>query len=146
MATSDEMAEIRRVNLVKLIQDFKTKKAFAEHVGMSQAHLGVISSPLKRIKIGHEAARKMEAATDKPAGWLDERANGLPFDVDHVLSAIDALDAALAEAGTTRVMVKDDHYKKMLKAIIVRSYGDDEITIVQAKDYLIAQQIDTVTY
>lgn len=145
MATSDEMAEIRRVNLVKLIQGFKTKKAFAEHLGMSQAHLGVISSKLKRIKIGHEAARKIEASNDKPTGWLDERANGLPFDVDHVLSAIDALDAALEEAGSSRTMVKDDHYKKMLRAIIVRSYGDDEITIIQAKNYLIATQIDAVT-
>lgn len=147
--TKEDQAELRRTNLRKLLQGFETKKAFAEHAGISTAHLTMISSPLKRSNIGDKAARKFEEACGKNFGWMDrdhDSFDGLPFNVDLVLSAIDALDAALEEVGSSRNMVKGDHYKKMLREIIVRSYNDNEITIIQAKDYLVAAQVNAVTY
>lgn len=147
--TREERAEVRRVNLRSLMQGFEYKKDFAAHVGISTAHLGMISSPLKRANIGDAAARKFEKAFSKPDGWMDidqDTNDGLPFDVDLVLSAIDALDGALEEVGKSRLYMDDKTYKKMLRAIIVRSYNDNEITVVHAKDYLVAAHVAQVTY
>lgn len=64
-----DIYDIRRINLRILAGRFRTQKELADRCGWKAPYL----SQLLRgaANIGAESARKLEAATGTPAGWMD---------------------------------------------------------------------------
>ncbi len=62
---------IRLLNLRKLLKETKTATSLAFAANTSPAYLSQILSNRTKGKIGDKLARKLEAALDKPVGWLD---------------------------------------------------------------------------
>ncbi len=71
------VAEIRRTNLDALIKDAGTMEALAQLVGSSSVYLSQIRTAAVDVKTGRPRemgtamARRLEAATNKPSGWMD---------------------------------------------------------------------------
>lgn len=63
--------EIRRRNLLTLISETGTAAALAEAAQTSAAYLSQILSVRTKAHVGDALARKLEAATRKPRGWMD---------------------------------------------------------------------------
>jgi len=68
--------EIRLTNLQLLRSEFRFANEFAARISKSPAQLTQWLSGVRSI--GHKAAREVEAALGKPAGWLDNN-HSLPL-------------------------------------------------------------------
>lgn len=72
-----DIKSIRKSNLEQLIIEFlkrdrhTTKAAFAELCGISPAQLSQLLGKNSHRNVGDKVARKIEAAMDRPFGWLD---------------------------------------------------------------------------
>ena len=71
------IAEIRRANLEKLIQEHDTQNRVAELCGSSAVYLSQIRNRAKDAKtgkprqMGDDLARQLEKGCGKPPGWMD---------------------------------------------------------------------------
>lgn len=63
--------EIRRRNLRQLIAEQGTATSLADKAQTSAAYISQILSPKTKAFVGDALARKLEAATKKPHGWMD---------------------------------------------------------------------------
>lgn len=77
-----DIKSIRKSNLERLIIEFlkrdrhTTKAGFAELCGISPAQLSQLLGRNSHRNVGDKVARKIEAAMDRPFGWLD-----IPHDI-----------------------------------------------------------------
>jgi SOS-response transcriptional repressor LexA len=67
-----ESKEIRLVNLRTLIKESRSASALAGACGTSSAYISQILSKKTKGNIGNGLARRLELATNKPRGWLDQ--------------------------------------------------------------------------
>jgi len=78
-----DVQQTRKRRLQQLVEEYGTQTALAEKVGVEQNY---ISRALKGAKrIGEDFAARLEAATDKPAGWLsrmEKTGTDWPFEFD----------------------------------------------------------------
>ncbi len=69
--------EIRRLNLERLIVEYKTIRALAERCDVNDAYLSQVRNSLAASKrktprnMGDDIARRLEAGTGRPSGWMD---------------------------------------------------------------------------
>ncbi len=66
-----DINQIRRENLRALAGRYQTRAEFAAVCGTAPSVLSLILSPNPTRNLGTKLARKIEAATDTPLGWLD---------------------------------------------------------------------------
>ena len=64
--------EIRWRRLLMLIEDFDSAAQLAELVGTNAAYLSQIKNKSNGRSIGSRLARRLEIATKKPQGWMDQ--------------------------------------------------------------------------
>ena len=64
-----DILEIRKVNLITLIDAAPSSKSLADRLGLSSSQVSQYKSGTRKIK--DDLARKIEANTGKPAQWLD---------------------------------------------------------------------------
>lgn len=62
---------IRRENLRALAARYQTQAEFATACGTAPSVISLIVSPNPKRNLGHQLARKIEAAQGLPSGWLD---------------------------------------------------------------------------
>ncbi len=67
-----ENKEIRLINLRELLKEANSASALAYAAGTSPAYLSQILSKKTKGSIGNRLARKLELATHRPRGWLDQ--------------------------------------------------------------------------
>lgn len=74
----NSIGQIRLDNLEKLVTQFKTADKLAEAVGSSPVYISMLRRRTLDAKTGRPRemgtamARRMEAAAEKPAGWMDQ--------------------------------------------------------------------------
>lgn len=61
--------EIRRLNLMAIVDSYKSIKQFAEAADMNESHVSQIK--IKSSQIGDKLARKLEDKFGKNHGWMD---------------------------------------------------------------------------
>jgi len=66
-----DVRQIRRGNMLALINGEKTKAAFARKVGTDPAYISQILSTKTRAEVGNDLARAIEGAYGLPYGWMD---------------------------------------------------------------------------
>lgn len=71
--TAMTSSEIRRSNLHLLVDEFGRKPLIARIPKMTESYLSQLLGEKKPKPMGDKVARKIEAHTGKPWGWLDER-------------------------------------------------------------------------
>lgn len=64
---------IRRENLRALVARYSTQAVFADAVGTAPSVISLIISPNPKRNLGHNLARKIEAAAGLEPGWLDQQ-------------------------------------------------------------------------
>jgi SOS-response transcriptional repressor LexA len=70
-----ENKEIRLINLRQLLKEVRSASALAQAADTSPAYISQILSDKTKGNIGSRLARKLESATNKPKGWLDQLHN-----------------------------------------------------------------------
>lgn len=72
-----DIAEIRRENMLSLIDGYKTQAAFAELVNTDPAYISQLKKGVKktgeRVTMGDALARSIETALNLPYGWMDKQ-------------------------------------------------------------------------
>ena len=71
-----KLAVIRRENLLALIEHSPNKSAFCKKCGLSNSQLSQLISPKDYNVMGSKVARRIEAAHDLAAGWMDRQRSG----------------------------------------------------------------------
>jgi len=66
-----DIRTIRHINLMRLVREAGGQKCLAERAGVSAAYLSQVLSRKVNRNVGHSLARRLEAGTDKPYGWMD---------------------------------------------------------------------------
>ncbi len=70
-----DVVEIRRANLMALIDDYKTQAYFAERIGKPASYVSQLKKGLtpkgKPVGMGNNVARDIEQALNLPFGWMD---------------------------------------------------------------------------
>lgn len=98
MATVDD---IRRENLEKLVKENGTQAALARRVGVSPNQLSQWLGKGTARNISSDSARMIEAACEKPHGWLDVRhdeSQSARLDATKLAHLIEVVDSAAAKA------------------------------------------------
>jgi hypothetical protein len=72
-------SDITRANARQLAEQVGSFARFAERVGMAEAQVSQILGRNPIRNIGSKLGRKIEAAFDKPVGWLDRPQDGTEF-------------------------------------------------------------------
>lgn len=74
-----DIAEIRKTNLMSLLEQYKTQAEFAHLVGTDPAYISQLKKGGKktgeRITMGDALARNIETALNLPYGWMDKQNN-----------------------------------------------------------------------
>lgn len=73
-----DIRTIRHLNLLRLVREAGGQKRLAERAGVSAAYLSQVLSRKVNRHVGHSLARRLEAGTDKPYGWMDVLADPEP--------------------------------------------------------------------
>lgn len=72
-----DIAEIRKENMLSLIEGYKTQTEFAELVNTDPAYISQLKKGAKktgeRITMGDTLARSIETALNLPYGWMDRQ-------------------------------------------------------------------------
>lgn len=63
--------DIRLFRLHQLFEEFNGVAGLARHTGASENYLRQITGKKSKRNLGSQLARELEAATDKPKGWMD---------------------------------------------------------------------------
>lgn len=75
-----DIAEIRKTNLMSLLEQYKTQAEFAQLVGTEPAYISQLKKGVKktgeRVTMGDTLARSIEIALNLPYGWMDKQ-NGV---------------------------------------------------------------------
>jgi len=66
-----DIKQIRRTNLLLLMERERSKAAFARKVGTDPAYISQILSEKTRAEIGDTLARNIEKAYELTHGWMD---------------------------------------------------------------------------
>jgi transcriptional regulator with XRE-family HTH domain len=66
-----DIRTIRHLNLLRLVREAGGQKQLAERAGVSAAYLSQVLSRKVNRHVGHSLARRLEAGTEKPYGWMD---------------------------------------------------------------------------
>lgn len=66
-----DIKQIRRSNMLTLIEREKTRAAFARKVGTDPAYISQILSEKTKADVGNDLARGIEVAYGLPHGWMD---------------------------------------------------------------------------
>lgn len=66
-----DIKQIRRANMISLIEQEPSKAAFARKVGTDPAYISQLLSTKTKAEIGNDLARSIETAYRKPHGWMD---------------------------------------------------------------------------
>ncbi len=70
-----DIAEIRRENMLALIDGFKTQAQFADAVGTPASYISQLKKGIKpsgaRVTMGHDLARQIETELKLPYGYMD---------------------------------------------------------------------------
>ena len=70
-----DIAEIRRLNMMTLMEGFKKQSDFAEAIDKPPSYISQLKRGVtpkgKEISMGKDVARAIEAALDLPYGWMD---------------------------------------------------------------------------
>jgi len=104
-----ENKEIRLINLRKLLKEASSASALAYAAGTSPAYISQILSQKTKSSIGNRLARKLETATNRPRGWLDQLHN------DHAGAALAMTPIPILQP------------EKMLAATCSKSYIQNEL-------------------
>jgi len=104
-----ENKEIRLINLRELLKEVPSASALAYAAGTSPAYISQILSKKTKGSIGNRLARRLELATNRPTGWLDQLHNG------HTGAALSLATIPILQA------------EKMLSAPCPKSYIQQEI-------------------
>ena len=117
-----EIHVIRRKNFNIILENFRTKAAFAAIAGMTPAQVTQLTSETKINNMGAAVARKIEIAAGKPDGWLDVEAgtNDLK-DLDLIARTITLLNKALHHHSMTVDQLNPLAYEKTLKQVLQTS-------------------------
>lgn len=85
-----DVTDIRRTNLLAyIIDNFKTRKEFAKHIGKSPSQVNAwFFKPEARKPIGEKLAREIETSLKLPSGWLDEAHDYAEFELTQALKAL----------------------------------------------------------
>lgn len=67
-----EIKEIRRENLLVLLEEFGTATSLASAAGTDAAYISQIKSKKTKREIGDNLARRLEKAGGKTRGWMDQ--------------------------------------------------------------------------
>lgn len=74
-----DIAEIRKENMLSLLDNYRTQAEFADLVGTEPAYISQLKKGIKktgeRVTMGDTLARSIETALNLPYGWMD-RQNG----------------------------------------------------------------------
>lgn len=74
-----DIAEIRKENMLSLLEGYKTQAEFADLVGTEPAYISQLKKGVKktgeRITMGDSLARGIETALNLPYGWMDKQNN-----------------------------------------------------------------------
>jgi transcriptional regulator with XRE-family HTH domain len=73
-----DIRTIRHLNLLRLVREAGGQKPLAERAGVSAAYLSQVLSRKVNRHVGHSLARRLEAGTAKPYGWMDVLADREP--------------------------------------------------------------------
>jgi len=83
-----DIQKTRRERLRLLVKEFRTQTALAKQVDVEQNY---ISRLLKGSHFGEKTARKIEAMTNKPQGWLDGEMTDQEPSMPEWLSSVDPI-------------------------------------------------------
>lgn len=101
----DDVYEVRRDNLRRLIDQWGGPKALGVKLGYKNASFLVqMAGPNPSREITESTSRKVEQELDLPAGWMDQyHENGGPVHIDHTLisRAIKAVVQTADDLGVT---------------------------------------------
>lgn len=74
-----DIAEIRKENMLSLLEGYKTQAEFADLVHTDPAYISQLKKGVKktgeRITMGDTLARSIETALNLPYGWMDKQNN-----------------------------------------------------------------------
>ena len=100
MEVKVDIKMIRKENLQRLLEEAGGREPLARKVGTSPAYLSQIRSQRTEAHVGHQLARRLEAAMGKPEGWMDI-AHGVSEDAEVISEAVAVLDAQARAAVAT---------------------------------------------
>lgn len=63
--------DIRRNNLLILLEENDGREKLSELSGLSPSHISQLKSSNKKVTMGTKIARRLEEATGKREGWMD---------------------------------------------------------------------------
>lgn len=138
----DDVYEVRRENLRKLIAQWGGPKALGLKLGYKNASFLVqMAGPHPSREITEGTCRKIEQTLDLPAAWLDhaQEGNGNPVHVDHtlisrVIKAVvqtaddlvvtlgpdrlgDIVSLVYDDAETRRGLVREDYVRRLVQLL-----------------------------
>jgi hypothetical protein len=91
-----DIKQIRRANMLALIEREPSKAAFARKVGTDPAYISQILSTKTKAEVGNDLARGIEAAYKLPHGWMDH---------EHASPDIEASQAPLPAFSKDQLMI-----------------------------------------
>jgi hypothetical protein len=65
-----DIKDVRRANLMILLEEHG-RETLAREAGTAPAYLSQLKSERTEAHVGHDLARRLEAATGHPEGWMD---------------------------------------------------------------------------
>lgn len=82
-----DIAEIRRENMLVLIDGFKTQAKFADAISTPASYISQLKKGVKtsgaRVTMGNDIARQIETALNLPYGWMDVQHNSSPAQMNN---------------------------------------------------------------
>ena len=67
-----DIKAVRKIRLAQLFEEMGSATEVAKAAETSASYLSQIVSPKGKRNVGHELARKIEVACNKPYGWMDQ--------------------------------------------------------------------------
>ena len=139
--------ELRRINFRTVLKRYRTHAEFSELSGISRAQISQLTSEKSKYRMGHELARKIEAAASKPDGWLDidhtAEENDLD-DLDLIVRTVSIVNKILDKHDMQVNRMKQDAYENVLRNAIKNSVRLGIVTDAQVQHSLFSAQLQSL--
>lgn len=149
MSEDKNIFSIRKKNTRTVLESYRTKKAFADAVGISPAQCSHVFHADDQYNIGAAMARKIEKAINKPSGWLDIDHDAQPdplIDISMAVDAVVTLNGVLKSNGIASDSVLPEVYHQMLTDVIMDASRLKQVSVAQVQGALLTSQLSKVTH
>lgn len=113
--------ELRKINLKKILEDFRTHVEFAKKANIARAQLSQLQGSNSKYLIGAAVAKRIEVAGGKHEGWLDINHDAESVEIpeiDLIVRAVSVVNALLVKHDLSADRMDRDAYERILRDTI----------------------------